>query len=330
MPNLKKIVSFLPWKSLASPRMEEPFPETLEGFGYGFNNCGQLRKIDQSTGTPGKDPFEFTVLPHNQHFNQRHYEALGEVVTNHVYKLLETRGNLKKKFLKCKDEGEGDSNKLESFVFVSDDLTTNTEKVMILIHGSGVVRAGQWTRRLIINENLEIGTQLPFIERAKSEGYAVVVTNTNDNYRIIKKKKKFIQGSENPVNHLLTVWDQIIETSPAKHIAIVAHSYGGVCTLELANQVEMKKFTNRVFAIAMTDSVHSMVHHSIPHSLQKFLCKISRNWVSSGQPLDTEIQSSADDIERVSAGHSMHEMTTHCATPSIFQFLDDKLKVATS
>ena len=26
----------------------------------------------------------------------------------------------------------------------------------------------------------------------------------------------------------------------------------------------------------------------------------------------------------------MHEMTTHCATPSIFQFLDDKLKVATS
>jgi len=46
---------------------------------------------------------------------------------------------------------------------------------------------------LIINENLEIGTQLPFIERAKSEGYAVVVTNTNDNYRIIKKKKKFIQ-----------------------------------------------------------------------------------------------------------------------------------------
>jgi len=127
--------------------MEEPFPETLEGFGYGFNNCGQLRKIDQSTGTPGKDPFEFTVLPHNQHFNQRHYEALGEVVTNHVYKLLETRGNLKKHFLKCKDEGEGDSNKLESFVFVSDDLTTNTEKVMILIHGSGVVRAGQWTRR---------------------------------------------------------------------------------------------------------------------------------------------------------------------------------------
>jgi len=73
------------------------------------------------------------------------------------------------------------------------------------------------------------------------------------------------------------VWDQIIEKSPAKHVAIVAHSYGGVCTLELANQVEMQKFTSRVFGIAMTDSVHSMVHHSIPHSLQKFLCKVKAN-----------------------------------------------------
>ena len=36
----------------------------------------------------------------------------------------------------------------------------------------------------------------------------------------------------------------------------------------------MQKFTSRVFGIAMTDSVHSMVHHSIPHSLQKFLCKV--------------------------------------------------------
>jgi len=310
-------------------RMEEPFPETLEGFGYRFNSCGQLRKIDPATGKLSDTPFEFKVMPNNHHFNQRHYEALGEVITDHVYGLLETQGKLKKHYLKCKDE-EDHSNRLESFVFMSDDIMTNSEKVLILIHGSGVVRAGQWARRLIINENLDTGTQLPFIERARKEGYAVVVTNTNDNYRIINNKKKFIQGSENPVNHLLTVWDQIIEKSPAKHVAIVAHSYGGVCTLELANQVEMQKFTSRVFGIAMTDSVHSMVHHSIPHSLQKFLCKISRNWVSSGQPLDAEIQCSADDIERVSAGHPVHEMTTYCSTASIFRFLDDKLKAATS
>jgi len=126
--------------------MQEPFPETLEGFGYEFNSCGQLRKIDSSTGKLSNNPFEFRVMPNNHHFNQRHYEALGEVITNHVYGLLETRTKLNKQFLKCKDE-EGDSNKLESFVFVSDDIMTNAEKVMIIIHGSGVVRAGQWARR---------------------------------------------------------------------------------------------------------------------------------------------------------------------------------------
>jgi len=101
-------------------------------------------------------------------------------------------------------------------------------------------------------------------------------------------------------------------------------SFRLIFSIEKANQV-VKKFTERVSGIAMTDSVHSMVHHSIPPSLQKFLCKISRNWVASGQPLDNNIQSSADDIERVSAGHTQHEMTTHCSTTSIFRFLDEKL-----
>lgn len=37
-------------------------------------------------------------------------------------------------------------------------------------------------KRLIINDSLKSGTQLPFIERAISKGYGVVVTNTNQNY----------------------------------------------------------------------------------------------------------------------------------------------------
>lgn len=33
----------------------------------------------------------------------------------------------------------------------------------VLIHGSGVVRAGQWTRKLIMNEDLDHGSVLPFL-----------------------------------------------------------------------------------------------------------------------------------------------------------------------
>ncbi len=35
--------------------------------------------------------------------------------------------------------------------------------------------------RLIINEGLEIGSQIAYIRRARAAGYAVIVTNTNLN-----------------------------------------------------------------------------------------------------------------------------------------------------
>ncbi len=81
------------------------------------------------------------------------------------------------------------------FFFASDDLISN-EYLMIIIHGMGVVRAGQWSRkyidtfvfynyysfiRLIINESLEVGSQLEYIQRAQANSYAVIVTNTNLN-----------------------------------------------------------------------------------------------------------------------------------------------------
>ena len=44
------------------------------------------------------------------------------------------------------------------------------------------------------------------------------------------------QGSESPVAHALYVWDNFIEHSAVKHVAVVAHSYGGVVTSELVSK----------------------------------------------------------------------------------------------
>ena len=43
---------------------------------------------------------------------------------------------------------DAEKNEDKSFFFMSDDALT-CDKLMILIHGSGVVRAGQWARRLL-------------------------------------------------------------------------------------------------------------------------------------------------------------------------------------
>ena len=61
--------------------------------------------------------------------------------------MLETRGKLKRFVLTRGDNCSTRSNELESFVFVSDDVFTNEDKLVVLVHGSGVVRAGQWARR---------------------------------------------------------------------------------------------------------------------------------------------------------------------------------------
>lgn len=57
-----------------------------------------------------------------------------------------------------------------SFIYLSSDALSNPSKLLVLIQGSGVVRAGQWARRLIINQDLNSGTQIPFINQAMEVG----------------------------------------------------------------------------------------------------------------------------------------------------------------
>lgn len=205
---------------------------------------GELRQIDPATGKTGDQKFEFAVNDNNN-YNQRRYEALGEVITDHVYNLLEQNG-LKKIFLNADDPNS-------SFVFSTKSDFRNTDKLLILIHGSGVVRAGQWSRSLIINQSLDKGTQIPYIKHAKKLGYDILITNTNDNFR----GNQAITRSESPTKHARNVWDQFISSATnLKHIGIVAHSYGGIVTLDLV-KYKFNEFKQLVFGVAFTDSVHS-------------------------------------------------------------------------
>lgn len=111
---------------------------------------------------------------------------------------------------------------------------------------------------MIINHSLDHGTQIPYIKRAISLGYDVLVTNTNHNYRDENGRHIALKGNESPSAHAYSVWNQLI--APAydsiEHFAVVAHSYGGVVTLDLGKRFP-KAFMENCFAIGFTDSVHS-------------------------------------------------------------------------
>ena len=102
---------------------------------------GQLREVDDD-GNTTEEGFKFDVHEKRAD-NQRRYEEIGLIMDREVYDLLETQGGLERL-----EVGSGEP---KSFIFCSPEIRTR-EKIVILIHGAGVVRAGQWARRLIINE----------------------------------------------------------------------------------------------------------------------------------------------------------------------------------
>ncbi|TWW60012.1 Protein FAM172A [Takifugu flavidus] len=117
---------------------------------------GQLRHTE--TG----EPFVFNAREDLHRWNQKRYEALGEIITLYVYELLEKTCNMTKAILPV----DASPDEPTSFIYLTPDALLNPSKLLVLIQGSGVERAGQWARRLIINQDLDSGTQIPFITRA--------------------------------------------------------------------------------------------------------------------------------------------------------------------
>jgi len=216
---------------------------------------------------------------------------------------------------------------------------------MLLIQGSGAVRPGQWARALCINESLKTGSIIPYLTRAISDGYGVIVFNPNQNY-VIKETKKNkldflstakpipmagltiskqpIPGNDSPVNHTLYVWDNFCEKTVASQLVIVAHSAGGYCTTNLLRERE-NRILPRLKAIAFTDSGVS-VYKDESAAIVKFLKKFAINFVASSTPLDTKVPERGEACPSISSGHEKHENTSQSAIVSVFKLLNSHCK----
>ncbi|KAL2745198.1 FAM172 family protein CG10038-like isoform X3 [Vespula maculifrons] len=83
----------------------------------------------------------------------------------------------------------------------------------------------------------------------------------------------------------------------------------------------VEEFKRKVFAVGLTDSVHIARSKGFEH-----VVKISKNWVCSDKPLDTPVLCPSGDIERVSAGHTVHEMSSSSCIDSLFRFIEDRYR----
>lgn len=115
--------------------------------------AGELRQVDRETGVLTDEKFVFNISD-DASMNQAHYEALGEVLNEEVYALL-----LKEGLHKIRVPSELPEEQA-TFVFSTRHDFRNSTKVLLIVHGSGVVRAGQWARRYIHVVGLVLYTDL--------------------------------------------------------------------------------------------------------------------------------------------------------------------------
>lgn len=221
----------------------------LRSCGYAFNRAGQMRQVDRPD-----QGFKWT--------GQEDYDRLGEAVLDAIQARMRGLGlstvwvgaaegsgpaaqtagsrSFVSRAARRAAGGAGldaavlmtekPSHGAAADVWVSDDVTTNDGTMLVLIHGSGAVRPGQWARKLCMNDSLDDGSMLPMIRNARERGFSVVVASPNVN---IAPNGAYIPGSETSTDHAATMWRLVVQPSPARHIVVVAHSAGGAGAIEI-------------------------------------------------------------------------------------------------
>ena len=261
--------------------------------GFHFTESGEFR---DEKGLA----FQF-ALSEDHSINQSRYEKIGDAVTEFIYSIMENKFGLNRVAIPI---GMDESEYL-SFIFVSNGFMTSNKRKLVLINGSGAVKAGQWARSIIINDNLYPGSMLPYIDWAQKNEFDVLVMNTNESGPRMKK-------SESPFEHAETVWDEFLGALQSRNVYIVAHSFGGVVVQKLSKKKD--NFKDIVQKIAFTDSVH----------MGKISSSSCINWVSSSKSANTHMAHRLG-CEIRSAGSTKHPWTSHFAMNHIFDwFLENE------
>ena len=265
-----------------------------------------------------------------QRLGKQEYELVGMYVQKYVENLLIQTFNLSILYVPNKNSlnfEKRDESQAQCKIVTTKDFYINP-KCLILIQGTGAVRLGQWARSVCINENIYLGSMIPYVDKAIKNNFSVIIFNPNERKDFINEKK-IINEFSTMEKHCVYVYNNIVKQNKnIKEIYIVAHSMGGECTLEILLNNKKDLLNGKIKKIAFTDSVHGESFKKLGNlGVEKFR-EISRNYITSVQKLGVflkDYNNSYGGVDCYSSGHSRHEYTSGTAIEEIFKyFLDDK------
>jgi hypothetical protein len=147
---------------------------------------------------------------------------------------------------------------------------TNAQKLLVIMQNSSGSILGVFSRTLCKKEGLSKGSILPYVARAVSEGYDILILRPNTNSvveldpetrRVISKTP--IRGSESPEIHALYVLENIIpQAENVRHIALLGYGNGAsLCKYILSRQLVRSKEDgqseiNRIKAMVTIEASH--------------------------------------------------------------------------
>ena len=302
-------------KEEKKPKKEMEINELEELINYKYNEKGEL--VHKTTGAKC-----------GRVNTQKEYELVGEYVEKYIeIKLIETF-NLVKLYVpnnNSTDFTKRDENQSQCKILTSQDFPTNP-KCLMLIQGTGAVRLGQWARSVCINENIYLGSMIPYVKKALENKWSIIIYNPNERRDFINKYN-IIKEFPTMEKHSLYVYNNIVKTNNnIKEIYIVAHSMGGECTVQILLDNKEDLLSGKIKKIAFTDSVHGSSYNKLgKEGIDKFR-EMSRNDICSDEPAGEFIRSyekAYGGVNCYSSGHNRHEYTSGFAIEEIFKFFNE-------
>mmetsp|Transcript_15052 Transcript_15052/g.26777 ORF Transcript_15052/g.26777 Transcript_15052/m.26777 type:complete len:247 (-) Transcript_15052:24-764(-) len=188
---------------------------------------------------------------------------------------------------------------------LSDDMASLREPqlspVLVIVPGADA-QPGLWsTPDLCRREGIDSGSCMPFVRRARSLGWGVLLLQNRD-------------------SDISAAWTDILENS-TRPVFFVAHSQGGCALVSFLEQKLEDVLSGRILAVAFCDSVHRAMSAKLAAALRGRCI----NWVISAKAVGERWPkrgiSNYAGCELLSAGTSKHALTPSAAMESIIEFL---------
>lgn len=186
-----------------------------------------------------------------------------------------------------------DESNISTSILVTSDWQVNV-KLLIIIQNSVGSMMGIFSRSLCLEQGLSKGSMLPYIERAKRAGYAIMILRPNTNSIIQEEEgrkplKIPIDGSESPETHALFVWNNIIaKADNIQQIALLSYGNGAslckdILLRQMVRSKEDESEINRIIGFCAVEA-SLIAEDDDAADFKKFLKGIAINMEQSNSP----------------------------------------------